>query len=1060
MRQVALIALLLTFSLPFIQDAHGQSLDEKVTSNLKARSVGPAGMSGRVTSIDVVLADPNVIYAGTASGGLWRSDNGGTTWKPIFDDQNAASIGAVAVNQSNPDVIWVGTGEGNPRNSQTGGTGLYKSIDGGRTWTHLGLSESRAIHRIILHPDNPMRAWAGVQGPAWGELEERGVFRTDDGGSTWKKVLYVNERTGIADLVVDPSNPNKLIAAMWEFRRWPWFFKSGGEGSGIYVTYDGGDNWEKKTSEHGLPKGELGRIGLAFAPSNSEIVYAFVEAEKNGFYRSDDGGHNWRLTAEKGIGDRPFYYADIYVDPLNENRIWSIHGEISKSEDGGKTFETFLKYTGEGVHPDHHAWWIHPEDSDFIIEGNDGGLNISYDRGRTWKFIEALPLAQFYHIDVDMDRPYNVYGGMQDNGSWRGPSSVWRYGGIRNAYWEEVGFGDGFDVVPDPGNNRFGWSMSQGGHLQRYDVETGVREFVRPTHPQHPVLRFNWNAGIAVDPFDPATLYYGSQFLHRSTNRGDSWEVISPDLTTNDSTKQRQLDSGGLTYDVTDAENFTTIIAIAPSPIDSLLIWVGTDDGNLQLTRDDGVSWTNVSSNIQGVPDTTWIPQIRASTYEAGTAFVVFDDHRRNNWIPYVYRTDDYGRTWSRLVDESDVDGYALAFVQDPTEPNLMFVGTELGLYVSVDSGSNWTKWTGGYPTVSTMDLVIHPRDGDLVVGTFGRGAFVLDDLEPLRAIARSGQEILSKPLHLFQPSDAFIINWKRAAGTRFAGDFMFSGENRPLGALLTYSLNLPEESDPGKEAVADSARQKGNDRVTIDVFDEDGVLVNTIRGSAKNGLNRTHWGLKRRAVRTPDKKRPSPDTLNPDGAFVMPGRYRLRVTHGDAVDSVSIVVHPDPRIGVSPEEMAQKEEMLKRYESLTLVATAATDRIRDGQKTLKNITELLGERDDDVAQELKKRGEAARDSLEALLQLFADDEDVKGIRSDPMTVSSMLSYVSYYITSTAGAPGQGAEVAYLHAHERVQKGIDAVNRYYSTEWNSLRLLVEDAQISLFKDHAPLSIEN
>ncbi|HEX9660094.1 MAG TPA: glycosyl hydrolase, partial [Rhodothermales bacterium] len=370
MRQVALIALLLTLSLPFVQVAHGQPLDEKVTSNLKARSIGPAGMSGRVTSIDVVLADPNVIYAGTASGGLWRSDNAGTTWKPIFDDQNAASIGAVAVNQSNPDVIWVGTGEGNPRNSQTGGTGLYKSIDGGRTWTHLGLAESRAIHRIILHPDNPMRAWAGVQGPAWGESEERGVFRTDDGGSTWEKVLYVNERTGIADLVVDPSNPNKLIAAMWEFRRWPWFFKSGGDGSGIYVTYDGGDTWQKKTSEHGLPKGELGRIGVAFARSNPEIVYAFVEAEKNGFYRSDDGGHSWRLTAEKGIGDRPFYYADIYVDPVNENRIWSIHGEISKSEDGGKTFETFLKYTGEGVHPDHHAWWIHPEDSDFIIEGN------------------------------------------------------------------------------------------------------------------------------------------------------------------------------------------------------------------------------------------------------------------------------------------------------------------------------------------------------------------------------------------------------------------------------------------------------------------------------------------------------------------------------------------------------------------------------------------------------------------------------------------------------------------------------------------------------------------
>jgi photosystem II stability/assembly factor-like uncharacterized protein len=1036
--------------------ASAQSLDKDTIAHLKARSIGPAGMSGRVTSIDVVLSDPDVMYVGTASGGLWRSVNGGTTWKPIFDDQPAASIGAVAVNQANPDIIWVGTGEGNPRNSQTGGTGMYKSIDGGRSWQFLGLGESRSIHRIILHPDHEDWAWVGVQGSAWGDSPERGVFRTVDGGKTWQKVLYVNERTGIADLVVDPSNPNKLIAAMWEFRRHPWFFNSGGEGSGLYVTYDGGDHWTQKTSEQGLPEGELGRIGLAIAPSNPNIVYALVESKKTGFYRSDDGGDTWKRLSEKDIGDRPFYYADIYVDPLNENRVWSIYGDISKSEDGGKSFEQVIKYTGQGLHPDHHAWWIHPANPDFIMEGNDGGLNISRDRGKTWTFVESLPLAQFYHIDYDMDRPYHVYGGMQDNGSWRGPSSVWRAGGIRNAYWEEVDFGDGFDVVPDPTNSRYGWAMSQGGHVNRYDVLTGAKKFVRPTHPDKAVLRFNWNAGMAIDPFDPSTIYFGSQYLHRSRDRGDTWEIISPDLTTNDPSKQHQLDSGGLTYDVTEAENFTTIISIAPSPIARDLIWVGTDDGNLQLTRDGGTSWTNVRKNVHGVPDSTWIPQIRPSSYDAGTAFVVFDDHRRNNWTPYVYRTTDYGATWTSLVDGGDIDGYALSFIQDPTEPNLMFIGAELGLFVSIDGGATWTKWTAGYPTVSTMDLAIQPRDGDLVIGTFGRGAYILDDLEPLRALARSGAGLLSEPVHVFKPTDAFLAQLKRAAGTRFAADFMFAGKNRDVGALLTYSLS----GDPGEtvENDEDSDSLKAKKHAVIDIFDADGDLINSIKGPVEKGFNRVTWKLNRKALRLPDKERPSPDTLLPNGASVIPGEYGIRVSYNGHTDSTSVTVLPDPRLDVSQQDVAAGEKLRKEYESLVRAATQATDRIRDAKKTLHHIGDLLTDRTDDAAQELKTRSKTVQDSLDVLLSIFVDKK-VQGIRSDPMNVNNRLSEVNSYLSSTPGAPGQGAEVALRHARERLQEGLDAINEFFSTEWNAYRLGVEDAQITLFKDQAPLKIE-
>lgn len=428
-----------------------QPLNVEKLHGLKARSIGPAGMSGRVTAIDVVQKNPSIIYVGTASGGLWKTTSGGIDWKPIFDTMKVASIGAIAIDQNIPDVIWVGTGEGNPRNSQTSGNGIYKSLDGGKTWIHLGLENSRNIHRIIIDPRNSDVVYAGVQGSAFGDSDERGVFKTTDGGKTWQKILYVNERTGIADLVMDPSNPNKLFAAMWEFRREPWFFTSGGKGSGLYVTFDGGKTWTKKTDKDGLPSGELGRIGIAIARSNPEIVYALIEAKVNALYKSTDGGFNWFKVSDKNIGDRPFYYAEIYVDPKNENRIYNIYTQVSVSEDGGKTFNILISK----IHPDHHAFYIHPENPNFLIDGNDGGLAISYDRGKTWRFVENLPVAQFYHINVDNDFPYNVYGGLQDNGSWKGPSRVFNYLGISNFDWQEVGFGDGFDVLPDPDDSRF-----------------------------------------------------------------------------------------------------------------------------------------------------------------------------------------------------------------------------------------------------------------------------------------------------------------------------------------------------------------------------------------------------------------------------------------------------------------------------------------------------------------------------------------------------------------------------------------------------------------------------
>ncbi|MEQ9231461.1 MAG: hypothetical protein RIF46_12330, partial [Cyclobacteriaceae bacterium] len=544
--------------------------------------------------------------------------------------------------------------------------------------------KTRHSHRIIIHPDDPNTVYVGAIGSPWGEHEERGVYKTTDGGKTWNRILFNNIRTGVAEMVMDPSNPNKLIVAMWEHKRDPWFFKSGGPGSGIYVTFDGGETWEQRTDEDGLPKGELGRIGLAISQSRPNVIYALVESKKNALYRSDDGGFKWKkINDGNDIGNRPFYYAEIYVDPINENRVYSIFTYVNVSVDGGKSFSPLMPAYGvsNGIHPDHHAWYIHPTNPDFMLDGNDGGLNITRDRGETWQFVDNLPVGQFYHINVDNEIPYNVYGGMQDNGSWAGPAYVWKAQGIRNHYWQEISFGDGFDVLPDPENSRYGISTSQQGYAAIYDRVSGYNETVRPTYPDGDVeLRFNWNVGMNRDPFDPKTIFFGSQFVHKSTDGGQNWEIISPDLTTNDPEKQKQGESGGLTLDATGAENYCTVIVIEPSSVQKDLIWVGTDDGNVQVTKDGGKSWTNVAANITGLPRGSWITQIKPSNKKAGEALLVANDYRRFNYTPYAFRTRDFGQTWERIVDANDVASYALAIIEDPEESRLLFLGTDDGL--------------------------------------------------------------------------------------------------------------------------------------------------------------------------------------------------------------------------------------------------------------------------------------------------------------------------------------------------------------------------------------------
>lgn len=1023
-----------------------QTLPVAQMEGLEIRNIGPAGMSGRVTAIDVDLSDSDIIYVGTASGGAWKSVNGGIDWDPIFDEQPVQSVGALAVSQKNPDVIWIGTGEGNPRNSMNSGEGIYRSLDGGATWECMGLKGTHTIHRILIHPDNPQVVYAGALGSVWGPNEERGVYKTTDGGKTWKQILYVNDETGVADMVMDPTNPDKIFVALWEFGRKPWTFNSGGEGSGLYVTHDGGENWTERTDEDGLPKGELGRMGLAIAPSDPNIVYAIVEAKENSFYKSTDGGRTWRdLKPNGNFGNRPFYYSDIFVDPINENRIYSLHSLVTYSEDGGKNWDVLLPYSG--VHPDHHAFWVHPDDPDYLIEGNDGGLNISRDRGESWRFIPNLPLAQFYHISYDMDIPYNVAGGMQDNGSWVGPSQVWQRGGIRNAHWQEVYFGDGFDVLFKPGDNRYVYAMSQGGNVGMVDRETGMTKSIRPTHPAADMeLRFNWNAAIAQDPFNDCGLYYGSQFVHYSTDCGDSWTIISPDLTTNDTSKQKQDESGGLTIDDTQAENHTTILAIAPSPHDEEVIWVGTDDGNLQLTRDGGDTWTNLSGRLPDFNEGAWIPFIHLSAKNQGEAFVVVNDYRRNDYRPMAYHTNDFGESWTKIVDETQANGHALALIQDLEEPNLLFLGTDFGLYVSIDYGKNWTKWTH-FPSVSTIDLAIHPREHDLIIGTFGRAAWIMDDIRPLREVAATQGEVLAQELALFDAPDAYLAEYKSYAGTRFTANGMFIGENRRGGAMMTAWRKAPAE---------DGDKKKADGKAKVYVMDTQGDTVRTFSTKLDTGMNRIYWPMNRDGVNYPSRRDARPDADPPSGPRVMPGTYKVLMAMGDHKDSTMVTVKADPRLDISISDMRAQDAAYRELEAITEKATAGFNRLKEARKTVARINKAMEVAPDSLQKDMKKLGKVMLDSIAQLEELYMQPQGLKGIQRTSDNVMGKLYEARRYVSSSMGSPNQAARRAMQVARDRTADALEQINEFFTTDFQEYQEKVQSASFPLFKEYEPV----
>lgn len=1002
--------------------------------NMNMREIGPAVMSGRVTAIDVEEAEVNTLWVGTASGGAWRSANNGYTWESVFDQQDVLGIGALKIDPINSDVVWVGTGEGNPRNSQTSGSGIFKSVDRGRSWSKMGLDNTKTIHRIVIDPHNTATVYAGALGSAWGPNTDRGVFKTTDGGTQWQKVLFVNDSVGCADLVIDKNHPNKLFAAMWHYGRQPWFFNSGGKGSGLYVSTDHGGSWKKLDEKNGLPKGNLGRIGIAIAPSNSSVVYAMIEAAETGLYKSTDGGFQWELVTTKEVNDRPFYYHEFYVDPTNENHLIYLHSTVSESIDGGQSWSTMLPYYG--VHPDHHAFWWSASNPKHMIEGNDGGLNFSEDGGQTWRFANNLPLGQFYHINFDMETPYNVYGGLQDNGSWKGPGYVWHSGGIQAADWQEVSFGDGFDVVPRPDSTKYVWAMSQGGYLEYINTETGESRLTRPVHPEGKKLRFNWNAAIAQDPANPCGVYYGSQFVHYTADCGLSWKIISPDLTTNNPDRQKANESGGLTIDATAAENYCTLLAISPSPVKPSVIWVGTDDGQVHITLNSGELWQNVTKNIKGLPLNAWIAQVTPSPTEEGTAYVVANNYRQNDWEAYAFRTSDYGKTWTRIVQSGQVNGHCLSFVQDGQQANLWFLGTEHGLYVTKDAGKAWHKWSHNYPSVATQDMKIHPREGDLILGTFGRAVYILDNIRPLRQWAKDGEQMFKETIRTFELPAAYQASYKRHNGERFPADSYYSGDNKEWGAQLIYFVPAVEKEKKVKVAILNTL----------------GDTLRWFLHEPDTGLNAISWNFDTNGFDFPSRDKREVKKEPEGGGFeVEPGSYKIVFDYLGKKDSTTLQVLQDPRAPFISENYTANLSVYNRFKKAVVLSDAAFEQVKTGKNAIERVKLHMTDFPDSAFKSLQTRADSLFKKLTEIEALFFLPENATGIREDGhLLVSQLYGFYYGYLSRGSAPTGENAQNALLLLEKKSNDVAAEIDLFYEKQFEPWQKEVQELTLPFF----------
>ncbi len=844
-------------SIPFIvSQYHAQTtVNSAMFGVMEARCLGPGTMSGRISAIEGVNKDDGkTIYIGTAGGGVWKSTNAGASYKPMFD-KYCQSIGALAIDQKNPTTVFVATGESNMRNSVSIGNGIYKTTDGGDNWKKLGLDSTEHISKVVIDPTNSDIIYVSSPGALWSNSKHRGVYKSSNGGETWDKIFYINEQTGCADLLIDPTNPNILFATMWEFRRQPYSFNSGGKNSGLYKSIDAGKTWKEITN--GLPPKPFGRIALTLAPSDPKQMIAIVESKNTGLYISSDGGETWKnQSATMNIVARPFYFSCIVIDPKDPKRVYRPAFQFAYSSDGGYSYSDA---SGDGgwVHSDMHALWINPSNTNVMYLGTDGGVYMSVDKGVTWQFNHGLPVGQFYHVAVDNKEPYNVYGGLQDNGSWAAPSAA--PGGIGNANWNRVGGGDGFWTVPDA-DGKTVYSEYQGGNMSRVDLATAKSEFIQPQKTsKEDKLRWNWNTPIVTGTKNPKNLYVGAQYLYKSTDQGRNWKRLSNDLTTNDKKKQEQEASGGLSADNTSAENHCTIFTIAESPLDENQIWVGTDDGNLQVTTDGGSTWTNVSAMVakSGIANQAWVSSIEPSKFDKNTVYATFENHMYGDFKTYLAKSIDLGKTWTRL-NSAEFQSFAHKIREDVENKDLLFLGTEMGLFATVDGGANWFKLKNKIPEFALVrDIQIHPKTHDLIIATHGRGIYILDDIRPIRSLTK---EILDQEVVLFPTPDIILNN----------GRFGYGGPDVSGG----WSAWNPAE----KPSITYYMKQRlSSGKATVEIYDDKGALIQSMPGTIRKGINKVDWNL--RGV--PPKV--AAGSTKMDGAgftapMVLPGTYTIKL--------------------------------------------------------------------------------------------------------------------------------------------------------------------------------------
>lgn len=979
----------------------------KPFAGLEYRSIGPA-QGGRLTRVAGIAGDPRTYYATMATGGVWKSVDGGITWSPIFDEQPTTSIGSIAVAASDPNVVYVGSGEANIRGNVAPGLGIFKSTDAGKTWTHVW-KQTGQIGTMVVHPRNADIAFAAVLGHAFGPNPERGVYRTTDGGKTWQQVLKKDADTGASDVALDPSNPHVVFAGLWQARRRPWGLTSGGPGSGLYVSRDGGDTWTPLTGS-GLPEGIWGKVGVAVAPSDGRRVYALIEAEKGGLFRSDDGGRSWALaSADRALRQRAWYYTTVTVNPQNPNEVWFPQVPLLRSIDGGKTIE----YVKGWHHGDHHDIWIDPRDPKRMIIGNDGNPEVSTDGGETWH-AAFLPIGQFYHVSADTRVPFRVAGAQQDLGTAQGPSNSLATGGIDPADWYTVGGGEAGHVVSDWSNPDIVYAGEYLGIFTTYDHKTRQ---VRATGawPDNPSgwaaadmkYRFQWTAPIAISPHDAATVYHGAQVIFRTRDRGQTWEVISPDLSRNDKTKQ-QWSGGPITGDNTGVETYGTVFAIAESPKQAGLIWAGSDDGLVHLTRDAGKTWTNLTAGVKGLPEWGTVSMIEPSPFDAGTAYVVIDAHRLDDMTPYLFKTSDYGKTWTRLDGSLARDVYLHAVREDPRQRGTLYLGTERGVMVSRDDGVTWESLQLNLPAVPVHDLVV--KDHSLVVGTHGRSLWILDDLTPVRQMAPA---VTSSALHVFPVAET--VAWRYAYTARRPG----SGQNPPRGAAIYYWL-----------------KDKVEGEVTLEVTDAKGSLVRRLSSvvppptgvdddpdtdkkrkpalTSSAGLNRAVWDLRWAGATV--IKNAKIDMGDPDpGPLALPGTYSVKITAGGASATTTVVVTQDPRLQVSAADLEAQHAFAQRVIADITRLSALVEGIRGVKQQLAARKVTLG--GVDAAKAVVEASDVLVGKLDAIEGRLHNPTaevtyDILAMKGGAKLYSRLVPFFDM-VTAGEGAPTQGQREVY-----------------------------------------------